>query len=79
MTTRGSYVHKPVLNFSGASWKCVFMQFSQNIDGFRQEQFSRLLKLIKLYKQNPLEIFFLRLFFTIYQNYTLALTSEVSF
>ena len=35
----------------------------------------KLLEFIKLYKQNPLEIFFL----TIYQNYTLALTSLISF
>ena len=32
----------------------------------------RLLVLVQLYKQNPLEIFFI---FTIYQNYTLALKS----
>ena len=35
MTTKGSYVHKPMVEFSGASQKC-FLQFSQNIDGFRQ-------------------------------------------
>ena len=35
------------------------------------KNFTRLLELIQLYKQNPLEKIFI---FTIYQNYTLALT-----
>ena len=38
---------------------------------FRQKLFTRLLELMQLYKQNQLEKFFI---FTIYQNYTLALT-----
>ena len=38
----------------------------------RQKRFTRLLEFIKLYKQNPLQIF-KKNFFTIYQNYTLAL------
>ena len=48
----------------------VYMQFSQNIDGFRQNDLQGFLEFIKLYKQNPLEKY---LIFTIYQNYTLAL------
>ena len=36
MDTRGSYVHNSMVRFSGAS-QC-FMQFSQNIDGFRQNE-----------------------------------------
>ena len=38
------------------------MQNSQKIDGFRKEQSTRLLELIKLYKQNPLEIILFSLF-----------------
>ena len=47
------------------------MQFSQKSNGFRQNDSQCLIELIQLYKQNPLEKFFI---FTIYQNYTLALT-----
>ena len=36
MATRGSYVHNSVETFSGASQKLSYMQFSQNIDGFRR-------------------------------------------
>ena len=37
MTTRGSYVHNSVVEFWGGIPKMlVFMQFFQNIDGFRQ-------------------------------------------
>ena len=50
------------------------MQFSQKIDGFRQKEFTGLLEVIQLYKQNPLEKF---LIFTIYQNYTLALREQL--
>ena len=46
------------------------MQFSQNIDGFKQNDSQGFLELVQLYKQNPLEKFFI---FTIYPNYTLAL------
>ena len=50
------YVHKPMLTFSGPSQICFcFLQLSQNIDGFRQNDFTMLLELIKLYKQNTLE------------------------
>ena len=39
MATGGSYVHNYIVKKNwggGASRKCSFMQFSQNIDGFRQ-------------------------------------------
>ena len=37
MTTRGSYAHKPMLNFlGGIPKKILLLQFSQNIDGFIQ-------------------------------------------
>ena len=49
------------------------MQFSQNIDGFIQNDSQGFLELIKLYKQNPLEIF-IYIISTIYQNYNLALS-----
>ena len=45
------------------------MQVSQT------KQFRRLLEFIKLYKQNPLEKFFI---VTIYQNYTLALILQIT-
>ena len=54
------------------------MQFSQNIDGFRQitKRFTGLLELIQLYnKQNPLQKIFIC---TIYQNYTLALIKKIA-
>ena len=37
MATRESYVHNSMETFSGASRKISFMQFSQNIDGFRRK------------------------------------------
>ena len=36
MATRGSYVHKPIVKFSGASQNVSFMQLSQNKNGFKQ-------------------------------------------
>ena len=37
MATRGSYVHNSMVTFSGGIPKMLsFMQFSQNFDGFRQ-------------------------------------------
>ena len=52
------------------------MQFYQYIDGFRQNGSQlRLLELIQLYKQNPLEKIYI---FTIYQKYTLALKKKLS-
>ena len=49
----------------------VLCNFSQKSDGFRQNDSQGFLELVQLYKQNPLVKFFI---FTIYQNYTLALT-----
>ena len=37
MATRGSSIHNSMVEFSGASRKCCFMQFSQKIDGFRHK------------------------------------------
>ena len=37
MTTGGNYVHKPVVNLCGGYLENInFMQLSQNIDDFRQ-------------------------------------------
>ena len=36
MATRGSYLHISMVKFWGASRNVIFMQFSNNIDGFRQ-------------------------------------------
>ena len=48
------------------------MQFSQNIDGVRQNDSQGFnTHTSSIYKQNPIEQFFI---FTIYQNPTLALT-----
>ena len=58
-------------NFRGHPDNVSFMQFSQKIYGFRpKNKITGLLELVQLYKQNPLENFFI---FTIYQNYTFAL------
>ena len=60
-----------MVKFLGASENVSFMQFSENIDGFRQNnEFTILVELVQLYKQNPLEKFSI---FTIYQNYVLSL------
>ena len=59
--------------FRGHPENDSFMQFSQRIDGFRQKRFTMLLEITQLYKQNPLEQI---LNFTIYQNYTLTLSSS---
>ena len=40
MITRGSYVRKPMVNFSGPQ-NFYFMQISQNIDDFRQNKFHK--------------------------------------
>ena len=52
-----------------------FMQFSTKIDGFEQK-IHRALRthVYNSYEQYPLEKFFI---FTIYQNYTLALSASV--
>ena len=52
----------------------IFLQFSQNIDAFRQNNSQCFKNSPNSIKQNPLEIFF----FTVYQNHTLALNSFVS-
>ena len=70
MVTRGSFVHKPMVKFSGASRKCTFCAIFSKYRWFQTKWFTRLVEFIKLCKQNPLENFFI---FTIYQNYTLAL------
>ena len=48
-----------------------FMQFSTKIDGFEQKDSQGCENSYNSYEQYPLEKFFI---FTIYQNYTLALT-----
>ena len=48
-----------------------FMQFSMKIDGFEQKYSQGFENSYNSYEQYPLEKFFI---FTIYQNYTLALT-----
>ena len=61
-TTRGRYVHKPMVTFLGSSWKCYIFQFSQNMDGFRQNDSTGLLEFIKLCKQKAIRDFFSSLF-----------------
>ena len=51
-----------------------FMQFSTKIDGFEQKDSQGFENSYNSYEQYPLEKFFI---FTIYQNYTLALISEI--
>ena len=65
MATRGSYVlYITLVDFFGGHPENVScMQLTK--------LFTRLLELVQLYKQNPLEKVFI---FTIYQNYTLAFT-----
>ena len=53
-----------------------FMQFSTKIDGFEQKDSQGFENSYNSYEQYPLEKFFI---FTIYQNYTLALTPEICF
>ena len=60
MTTRGSFVHKPMVNFLGGIPEMFsFMQFYQNIDVFRQND-SQGFTTHKMYtnKTQMLEIFF---------------------
>ena len=72
MTTRGSYVHNSMVEIFGGHPENVsfYAIFSENW-WFQTKRFTGLLELVQLFKQNPLEKFFI---FTIYQNYTLALT-----
>ena len=51
-----------------------FMQFSTKIDGFEQNDSQGFENSYNSYEQYPLENFFI---FTIYQNYTLALTRSI--
>ena len=71
MATRGSYVHNSMVVFFGHPENVCFMQFFSENWWFQTRRFTGLLELVQLYKQYPLEKF---LIFTIYQNYTLALT-----
>ena len=57
--------------FSGHPDNDSFMQFSAKIDGFEQKYSQGFENSYNSHEQYPLEIFFI---FTIYQNYTLALT-----
>ena len=70
MTTKGSYGHKAMVNFLGHPENVWFCKFLKILDGFKQNNSQGFLEFTKLYKQNPLEKYFI---FTIYQNYTLAL------
>ena len=74
MATRGSYVHLYISlweNYRGHPDNISFMQFSTKIDGFEQKDSQGFENSYNSYEQYPLEKFFI---FTIYQNYTLALT-----
>ena len=53
-TTGGSYVHKPMIKFSGASPKCYLFAIFSKYWWFQTKRSIRLLEFIKLYK-NPLE------------------------
>ena len=57
MAIRGSYVHNSMVKFGGYRENVSFMQFSQNIDGFRQNDSQGFKELVQLYKQKPLEKF----------------------
>ena len=59
-----------MVKFSGHPESVIFWQFYQNIDVWR---FTRLLEFIKLYKQNPLENFFI---FTIYQKLYIGFNND---
>ena len=58
-------------NYRGHPNNISFMQFSTKIDGFEQKDSQGFENSYNSYEQYPLEKFFI---FTIYQNYTLALT-----
>ena len=61
-------------NYRGHPDNISFMQFSTKIDGFEQKDSQGFENSYNSYEQYPLEKFFI---FTIYQNYTLALSLEV--
>ena len=58
-------------NYRGHPDNISFMQFSTKIDGFEQKDSQGFENSYNSYEQYPLEKFFI---FTIYHNYTLALT-----
>ena len=58
-------------NYRGHPDNISFMQFSTKIDGFEQKDSQGFENSYNSYERYPLEKF---LIFTIYQNYTLALT-----
>ena len=60
-------------NYRGHPDNISFMQFSTEIDGFEQKDSQGFENSYNSYEQYPLEKFFI---FTIYQNYTLALTTR---
>ena len=53
MVTSGSYVFK--VKFSGASQQFSFHAIFSKYGWFQTKRFTMLLKLIQIYKQNPLE------------------------
>ena len=63
MATRGScvhvHVHKPIVKFSVASRKCQFYAISPNTEWFQKTIHIQCIALIKLYKCNQLEKFFI--------------------
>ena len=71
MATRGSYVISLWENSRGHPDNDSYMQFSTKIDGFEQKYSQGFGNSYNSHEQYPLEKFFI---FTIYQNYTLALT-----
>ena len=62
-------------NYRGHPDNVSFMHFSTKIDGFEQKDSQGFENSYNSYEQYPLEKFFI---FTIYQNYTLALTTAYS-
>ena len=70
------YIHVSLWeNYRGHPDNISFMQFSTNMDGFEQKDSQGFENSYNSYEQYPLEKFFI---FTIYQNYTLALTARPS-
>ena len=80
MATRGSYVHISMGIILGGipinNCFITFMQFSTKIDGFEQKDSQGFENSYNSYEQYPLEKFFI---FTIYQNYTWALSMAKPF
>ena len=80
MATRESYVHISMGIILGGipinNCFITFMQFSTKIDGFEQKDSQGFENLYNSYEQYPLEKC---LIFTIYQNYTWALTQLIEY